>query len=60
MRSIGDLNFLIRSVISAVLVALLFSITTIMMQTIRERTPELAVLKTLGFRDRVHLPDGRR
>jgi putative ABC transport system permease protein len=52
MRSIGDLNFLIRSVISAVLVALLFSITTIMMQTIRERTPELAVLKTLGFRDR--------
>ena len=52
MRSIGDLNFLIRSVMSAVLVALLFSITTIMMQTIRERTPELAVLKTLGFTDR--------
>jgi putative ABC transport system permease protein len=52
MRSIGDLNFLIRSVISAVLVALLFSITTIRMQTIRERTPELAVLKTLGFSDR--------
>ena len=52
MRSIGDLNFLIRSVISAVLVALLFSITTMMMQTIRERTPELAVLKTLGFSDR--------
>jgi putative ABC transport system permease protein len=35
-----------------VLVALLFSNTTIMMQTIRERTPELAVLKTLGFSDR--------
>jgi putative ABC transport system permease protein len=52
MRSIGDLNLLIRSVISAVLVALLFSITTIRMQTIRERTPELAVLKTLGFSDR--------
>jgi putative ABC transport system permease protein len=52
MRSIGDLNFLIRSVIGAVLVALLFSITTIRMQTIRERTPELAVLKTLGFNDR--------
>jgi putative ABC transport system permease protein len=52
MRSIGDLNFLIRSVIAAVLVALLFSITTIRMQTIRERTPELAVLKTLGFNDR--------
>ncbi|MGC1457230.1 MAG: FtsX-like permease family protein [Steroidobacteraceae bacterium] len=52
MRSIGDLNFLIRAVMAAVLVALLFSITTIMMQTIRERTPELAVLKTLGFSDR--------
>jgi putative ABC transport system permease protein len=33
-------------------VALLFSITTMMMQTIRERTPELAVLKTVGFGDR--------
>jgi putative ABC transport system permease protein len=52
MRSIGDLNFLIRSVTSVVLVALLFSITSIMMQTIRERTPEFAVLKTLGFDDR--------
>jgi putative ABC transport system permease protein len=51
MRSIGDLNFLIRAITSAVLVALLFSVTTIMMQTIRERTPELAVLKTLGFTD---------
>lgn len=52
MRSIGDLNFLIRAVTATVLVALLFSVTTIMMQTIRERTPELAVLKTLGFTDR--------
>ncbi len=53
MSAIGDLNFLIRSVVGAVLVALLFSITTMMMQTIRERTPELAVLKTLGFGDRL-------
>jgi putative ABC transport system permease protein len=52
MRAIGDLNFLIRSVVGAVLVALLFSVTTMMMQTIRERTPEFAVLKTLGFGDR--------
>jgi putative ABC transport system permease protein len=52
MRSIGDVNFLIRAIISAVLVALLFSTTTMMMQTIRERTPEFAVLKTLGFSDR--------
>jgi putative ABC transport system permease protein len=51
LRSIGNLNFLIRAVVSTVLVALLFSITTMMMQTIRERTPELAVLKTVGFGD---------
>jgi putative ABC transport system permease protein len=51
MQSIGDLNFLIRAVIAAVLVALLFATATMMMQSTRERTPELAVLKTLGFTD---------
>jgi putative ABC transport system permease protein len=52
MQSIGDLNFAIRSVVTAVLVALLFSMATMMMQSIRERAPELAVLKTFGFGDR--------
>jgi putative ABC transport system permease protein len=52
MQSIGDLNFVVRTIVSAVLVALLFSTSTMMMQSIRERTPELAVLKTLGFPDR--------
>jgi putative ABC transport system permease protein len=52
LQSIGDLNFAIRWVISAVLIALVFSTAMMMMQTMRERTPELAVLKTLGFRDR--------
>jgi len=52
MKQIGDLNFAIRSILSAVLVALLFSTSTMMMQNIRERTPELAVLKSLGFTDR--------
>jgi putative ABC transport system permease protein len=55
MQSIGDLDFAIRSIVSAGLVALLFSLATIMMQTARERTPELAVLKTLGFSDRAVL-----
>jgi putative ABC transport system permease protein len=50
-RHIGDVSFVIRSIVSAVLVALMFSITTMMMQSVRERTPELAVLKTLGFSD---------
>jgi putative ABC transport system permease protein len=52
MQSIGDLNFLIRAVVSAVLVALLFATATMMIQSTRERRPELAVLKTLGFTDR--------
>jgi len=49
MQSLGDLNFAIHWILSAVLVALLFSTTTMMMQSVRERTLELAVLKTLGF-----------
>jgi putative ABC transport system permease protein len=52
LQSLGDLNFAIRSILSAVLVALVFSTATMMMQTVRERTPELAVLKTLGFGNR--------
>ena len=52
MQAIGDLNFVIRLIVTAVLVAVLFATSTMMMQTIRERTPELAVLKTLGFTDR--------
>jgi putative ABC transport system permease protein len=51
VQSIGDLNFVIRAVVAAVFGALLFSTSTMMMQSIRERTPELAVLKTLGFTD---------
>jgi len=52
MKQMANLNFAIRSILSAVLIALLFSTSTMMMQTIRERTPELAVLKSLGFSDR--------
>ena len=51
MQSIGDLDFLIRAVVAAVLVALFFATATMLMQSIRERTPEFAVLKTLGFAD---------
>lgn len=52
VQQIGDLDFLIRAVVSAVLGALLFAIATMMMQSVRERTSELAVLKTIGFTDR--------
>ncbi len=52
VQRIGDFDFLLRAVVGAVLVALLFATTTMMIQSTRERTPELAVIKTLGFTDR--------
>ena len=52
VQRIGDFDFLLRAVVGAVLVALLFATTTMMIQSTRERTPELAVVKTLGFTDR--------
>ena len=51
LKSIGDLEFLIRAVVAAVMAALLFATATMMIQSIRERTPEIAVLKTIGFTD---------
>ena len=52
MQAIGDFDFIIRAVVGAVLLALLFATTTMMVQSIHERTPELAVVKTIGFTDR--------
>jgi putative ABC transport system permease protein len=50
-QSIGDMNFLIRAIVGAALAALLFATASMMMQSIRERRLELAVLKALGFTD---------
>jgi putative ABC transport system permease protein len=52
VQRIGDLNFLIRAIVGAVLVSLLFATASMMIQSLRERTPELAVMKTVGFTDR--------
>jgi putative ABC transport system permease protein len=52
LQRIGDLNFVVRSIVSAVFAALLFSNGIMLMQSIRERTPELGMLKTLGFTGR--------
>ena len=52
MQAIGDFDFLIRAVVGSVLVAVLFATTTMMVQSMHERIPELAVVKTLGFTDR--------
>jgi putative ABC transport system permease protein len=53
VQRIGDLNFLARAIIAAVFFAMLFATGALMMQSIRERMPELAVLKTVGFSDRL-------
>src|SRR5258708_23493701 len=52
MQSIGDMNFLIRAIVAAALVALLIATATMMIQSVRERSLELAVLKAVGFTDR--------
>ena len=52
LQSLGDLDFVVRAIVAAVFVSLLFSISLVMMQSIRERRWELAVLKTLGFSSR--------
>jgi putative ABC transport system permease protein len=48
---VGNINYIVGSIIGAVLFALLFVTGNTMMQSIRERLPELAVLKTYGFGD---------
>ena len=53
IQQIGDLDFIARAIIAAVFFALLFATGALMMQGIRERMPELAVLKTVGFSDRL-------
>lgn len=52
LKQIGDIGFVIRAIMGAVFFALLLSVGAVMMQSVRERTPELAILKTLGFTDR--------
>ncbi len=51
LKQIGDINFIANAIVGAVLFTLLFLTANTMMQSVRERTSELAVLKTLGFSD---------
>jgi putative ABC transport system permease protein len=51
LRQIGDISFLVNGIVGAVLFTLLFLTANTMAQSVRERVPELAVLKTLGFSD---------
>lgn len=47
----GDIGFVLRVILAAVFFSLLLLTANTLMQSMRERTAELAVLKTLGFRD---------
>jgi putative ABC transport system permease protein len=51
VKQYGDIGFVLRAILGAVFFALLFLTGNTMMQSVRERVPELAVLKTIGFGD---------
>src|SRR6202167_6206625 len=51
IKQLGDIGFVLRAILGAVFFTLLFLTGNTMMQSVRERVPELAVLKTLGFTD---------
>lgn len=55
IKQIGDIGFVVNAIVGAVFFALLFYVGAVMVQSVRERTPELAVLKALGFTDRAIL-----
>jgi putative ABC transport system permease protein len=48
-KQLADIDFIANSIVGAVMFTLLFLTANTMMQSVRERIPELAVLKTLGF-----------
>lgn len=48
-KQFGDVNLIVTAIVSAVFFTLLFLTCNTMVQSVRERIPELAVLKTLGF-----------
>jgi len=50
-KQIGDIAAIIRAIVTAVFFTILLVAANTMAQSVRERTSELAVLKTLGFSD---------
>jgi putative ABC transport system permease protein len=51
VKQIGDIGLIVRWILFAVFFTLLLVVGNTMAQAVRERIPELAVLKTLGFSD---------
>jgi putative ABC transport system permease protein len=50
-KQIGDIAAIIQGIVTAVFFTILLVAANTMAQSVRERTSELAVLKTLGFSD---------
>lgn len=50
-KQIGDIGLIVRWILFAVFFTLLLVVGNTMAQSVRERVPELAILKTLGFTD---------
>ena len=53
LSRIGNIDFLLNAIIAAVFFTLLLMVGNVLMQSFRERTREFALLKTLGFSDRL-------
>ncbi len=53
VQRIVDLDFIVTGIIAAVFFALLLATGALMMQSMRERLAELAIMKTVGFSDRL-------
>jgi putative ABC transport system permease protein len=52
MKQMADIGLIVGSIMGAVFFTLLLLTGNTMAQAVRERIPELAVLKTIGFKDR--------
>lgn len=55
VKQIGDIGLIVSAIMAAVFFTLVLLTGNTMSQAIRERIPELAVLKTIGFTNRVIL-----
>jgi putative ABC transport system permease protein len=54
-KQFGDIGLIVRWILFAVFFTLLLVVGNTIAQSVRERIPELAILKTLGFSDRAVL-----
>lgn len=51
IKQIGDIGFIVQAILSAVFFTILLVTGNTLAQSVRERVPEIAILKTLGFTD---------